>query len=335
LLLVEGTAADGKCLHALLHENNYTEVYDSNSSGKALELIKSIDPDLVLLDLDGPVIDGVALIAELRRPLARDRVPILVITENTTTKLKREALEAGANDFVTKPYDDVEVLLRIRNMLQSRLQTKTLEEAMRIRTSELFIAQLETVHRLALAAEYRDDQTGLHARRVGMTSGRIAESIGCSTNYCQLITEAAALHDVGKIGVPDQVLLKPGRLTVSEWDQIKQHTTIGASILSGSSSPLLQLAEQIALTHHERWDGLGYAGLRGNEIPLGGRIVAVADAFDAITCDRPYRPASTREEAINIMLGERGGHFEPRILDAFLALAEIGHANPISTCESR
>jgi putative two-component system response regulator len=220
--------------------------------------------------------------------------------------------------------------LRVRNLLETRFlhlrlsnQNEALEELVGERTQELREAQREVVARLALAAEYRDDETGQHALRVGRLAERIALELGLPADEALRIGQAAPLHDVGKIGIQDLILLKPGKLTPDEYGVIKRHTTIGAGILCGSRSPLLQLAEAIALYHHERWDGGGYAGLAGETIPLEARIVAVADAFDVMTHSRRYRAALAREAALAEIERQSGKQFDPAITAAF---ARIEHS---------
>ena len=198
------------------------------------------------------------------------------------------------------------------------LRTEILEHKVRERTADLEEAQLEILERLALAAEFRDDETGQHTQRVGRTAAILARALDLPNEEIKLIQGAAPLHDVGKLGIPDGILRKPGKLTAEEFEVMKTHTTIGAKILSGSRSPLLQMAEEIALTHHEHWDGNGYAGLAGETIPLSGRIVALADVFDALTNDRIYRKALSLEETLAEIERQRELQFDPKLVDAFL-----------------
>ncbi len=248
-----------------------------------------------------PRLDGFQVL-ELLQPWihAQPAMPVLVVTADVTEETCEHALTAGARDFLTKPFNHSEVALRVANLLETREAHKqlkhsneTLEQRVLERTHELEQAKLDAIDRLALAAEYRDDDTQEHAHRVGRTAAHLAASLGVSTTSMSIIHRAAALHDIGKIGIPDAILLKPARLTSKEFEVIKTHTRIGYEILTGSSSELLRVAAQIALTHHERWDGTGYpAGLAGEDIPIAGRLVAVADVFDALTHDRPYKNAS-------------------------------------------
>lgn len=200
------------------------------------------------------------------------------------------------------------------------LRTEILEHRVKARTADLEEAQLEILERLALAAEFRDDETGQHTQRVGRTAAILARALDLPSEQVKLIQGGAPLHDMGKLGIPDEILRKPGKLTVEEFEVMKTHTTIGAQILSGSRFPILQKAEEIALTHHERWDGTGYAGLAGERIPLSGRIVALADVFDALTNDRVYRKAMPLEEALAEIELQRGRHFDPEMVDAFLQI---------------
>jgi putative two-component system response regulator len=224
-------------------------------------------------------------------------------------------------------------VLRIKNLLETRflyvrLQQHSghLERQVRARTWALEAAQQEIVERLARAAEYRDDATGEHIRRVGELSAHIAAAHSLSATDIALIRHAAPLHDIGKLGIPDHILLKPGRLTFEERAQMQTHTTIGARLLARGSSPLIQVAEQIALTHHERWDGTGYPqGLRGNKIPLVGRIVAIADVFDALRSSRPYKPAWTLEHALGEIERQRRRQFDPDLVDHFLQVYDLPH----------
>jgi putative two-component system response regulator len=249
--------------------------------------------------------------------------PILVLTADITTAAKHRALKEGARDFLTKPLDEIEVLLRIKNLLENRFHHILLEKRVQERTQDLEKSQMEVLQRLALAAEYRDDDTRLHTRRVGQIARHIALALGWSAEQADLIFRASPLHDVGKIGIADAILLKPGKLTEEESTVMKQHTLIGGKILSESDSSWLQLAEEIALTHHERWDGTGYpAGLAGEDIPLVGRIVAVADVFDALTHERPYKHAWSTEEALAEIKKQSGRQFDPHVVEAFLRTLE-------------
>ncbi|MCG6988043.1 MAG: response regulator [Gemmatimonadetes bacterium] len=326
VLIVDDENANVLLLQRILQRAGFEEFKSTTDSRHVLPLFTEFKPDLVLLDLHMPHLDGYAVMDQLHSRIGpSEYLPILVLTADVTAATKQRALSAGARDFLTKPLDATEVVLRIRNLLETRSlhqvlqnQNVRLEEKVRERTAALQEAQLEILARLASAAEYRDDDTGEHAQRVGSLAGFLAGAIGLSEEQSELIRLAAPLHDVGKIGIPDAILLKPGALTADEYEVMKTHTTIGARILSGSRSPMLQLAEEIALYHHEKWDGTGYAGLRSDGIPVPARLVAVADVFDALTHERPYRNALSMEDAITYVRDQSGRHFDPSIAELFL-----------------
>lgn len=329
ILILDDEYANVALLTGILSRAGYSHTIGMSDPHQALEHILAAPPDLLLLDLHMPELDGFGLMSAMEDVRRHDgsRIPIIVLTADATTDTRRRALAYHADDFLSKPFDIVEVLLRIKNALgrqvlerQVRLYNDILEARVQARTAELEAAYAETFERLALATEYRDDDTGQHTRRVGSLARRLAERLGFTLEQATLLEQAASLHDIGKVGIPDDLLLRPGPLTPVEFDVVKTHTTIGAQLLSGSRSPLLQLAEKIALSHHERWDGEGYHGLKGEDILQAARITTVADAFDAITNDRPYRPARTIGEAIEIMIDQRGRQFDPEVVDALLAL---------------
>lgn len=329
ILVVDDEEANVRLLEAILHRAGCTYVESTTDPRQVEAILSELDPDLVLLDLHMPHLSGFDVMDRLRSRIPSDEyLPVLVLTADVTWETKRRALADGAADFLTKPLDPAEVMLRVGNLLQTRFlhrrlrdQNVDLEEKVRARTWELEAARNEVLERLALAAEYRDDDTGQHIRRVGLMAASLAETLDLPETQVELIARTAPLHDVGKIGVPDAVLLKPTTLTPDEFEQVKAHTTIGAKILAGDSFPLLAMAREIAATHHERWNGSGYPlGLREGAIPLTGRIVAVADAFDAMTNDRPYRKAGSTEEAIAEVAAHRGSQFDPDVVDAFMTL---------------
>jgi putative two-component system response regulator len=332
ILIVDDEESNVRLLERILTRGGYRRLEAVTDPRLVPEILARYQPDLILLDLHMPRLDGfgvLELLGMLVPPGAY--LPVLVLTADVTQDAKRKALAGRAHDFLTKPFDAEEVLLRIRNMLHTRWlhlqlqeQNDDLESRVRERTRDSEQAQIETFERLALAAEYRDDETGQHTRRVGRMTGLIAAELGLPADEVLLIERAAALHDLGKIGVPDAILLKPGRLEPDEFDVVKTHTEIGARILSGSHSPLLRMAEQIAGTHHERWDGGGYVGLAGLKIPLVSRITAVSDTFDAITNERPYKAARSAAEAVEEIRRVRGQQFDPDAVDAFLQVQERG-----------
>lgn len=330
ILIVDDEEANVQLLESILRREGFGNLLGVTDSRQVLPLFSSFAPDLILLDLNMPHFDGFEVMKQLKGRIQDGTyLPILVLTADITSEAKLKALSIGAKDFLTKPFDRVEVLLRITNLLKTRQlnlllqnQNQALEGKVRERTRELAATRLEVLERLAVAAEFRDDVTGQHTKRVGETSGTLARAMKLPDEEVELIRRAAPLHDIGKIGISDLILLKPGKLTPEEFEVMKTHTTIGAKIQSGSFYPLLQMAEEIALTHHEKWDGTGYAGLRGEAISLPGRIVAVADVFDALTHARPYKPAFPVKKAFEIIRDGAGKHFDPAIVEAFFSCAD-------------
>jgi len=331
IMIVDDDAASVRMLELTLQREGYRAIRGITDPRQVLPIFGEFKPDLLVLDLTMPHFDGFDVMRQLRPRLAGTFFPILAMSENLTPGLKMGALQGGAKEVLPKPIDPVEGSLRIRNLLETRFlqtQLRELNEGLQAkvasRTRELELAQMEILERLAQAAEFRDDDTGVHPQRVGKLSARIGMLMGMTEQQSQMLERAAPLHDVGKVGIPDAILLKPGRLTTEEFEIIKTHTTIGARILSGSHFPLLQMAEEIALTHHEHWDGTGYSpGLGGEDIPLVGRIVAVADVYDALTSDRPPRKAWSVERAIEEIQMQSGHKFDPRVVDAFLRIMEM------------
>src|SRR3954454_14894569 len=329
ILVVDDEAPNVDLLRRLLQRAGFSRIESTNDAREVADLYVKCRPDLILLDLHMPHRDGLAVMDELNQIAEASYLPILMLTGDDTPEAKREALSRGAKDFLNKPFHSDEVLLRINTLLETRFlylqiqsQNQILEAKVRDRTRELESAQIEIIERLARAAEFRDDNTGQHTERVGQMAALLARQIGLSDTQGSLIRRAAPLHDVGKIGIPDSALLKLGKLTAEEFELVKTHTSIGARILSGSRFTILRLAEEIAFNHHERWDGTGYVGIAGAAIPLVGRIVAIADVFDALTQKRPYKAASPVNEAIAEMERQRGKQFDPAIVDAVLRFIE-------------
>jgi putative two-component system response regulator len=292
----------------------------------ALTWAKDNNPDLVIVDYMMPDMDGLEFIRVLREMPERDAVPIVMITANDQKQLRYRALDLGANDFLTKPVDKVEFLARTRNMLQvsdARKQladrASWLADEVRKATAEILARERETVFRLCKAAEYRDPETGAHILRMAHYSQLIARGLGLSISDQELLLEAAPMHDIGKVGIADKILLKPGRLDAEEFQVMKQHAIYGYELLHGSSSKVLQAGAEIARGHHEKFDGSGYpAGVAGTDIPVFSRIVAVADVFDALTSERPYKKAWTLEAAVDFLVQGSGSHFDPQCVQAFL-----------------
>jgi putative two-component system response regulator len=324
ILIVDDEELSIRALELIMKHYGYSDVSSTTDPRRVLPLFRDFEPDMVLLDLRMPGLDGFSLIRQLSVRVPEGQfLPIVVVSGDLSLEARQRALALGAADFIEKPYDRTEVYLRVRNLLRTRDLTARLEERIQERMRDLAVAEVEVAKRLAFAAEVRDYRDGAHVQRVGRTSAQIARMLGLSSDQVDLIRHAAPLHDIGKIAIPDSVLLKPGVLTLEEWDLMKTHTTLGSQMLAGSRSPILQLAEEIALYHHENWDGTGYTpGLSGNEIPLAGRIVAVADVFDALTHQRPYKRVWSQQEAVEWMHLMRGQKFDPDVLDALLAILE-------------
>jgi len=296
--------------------------------------------DLVLLDVMMPELDGFTVARQIREIPDVSDVPIIMVTALTGKQDRLRAVEAGANDFISKPIDLTELRVRMGSLLKmkesqdevKRYQAE-LEEMVAVRTSALRMAlenvkesqrvilsaHLETIHRLAAAAEFKDEETADHIQRMSRYCALLAKRLALPDAEVDLVLQASPMHDIGKIGIPDSILLKPGKLTADEWAVMKKHTIYGARILGDSNFELLRVGETIALSHHERWDGTGYPnGLAGEEIPLFGRVCAVADVFDALTSRRPYKEPFSNETSLEIMRAGRGTHFDPKILDIFL-----------------
>jgi putative two-component system response regulator len=326
ILVVDDQEANALLLQAVLARAGYTAVGTLTDPTEVVGRCREDSPDLLLLDWHMPGRSGPEILEDIAFLTDEPNwMPVLVLTADIAPDTKRRALSLGARDFLTKPIDVPEVLLRVRNLLQTRylrveLQRNNdlLHERVSQRTLELEDAKLEMLDRLALAAEYRDDATGQHAERIGRTSELVALALDLDPAEAALIGQAARLHDIGKIGISDELLLKPGKYTAEELAAMELHPAIGARILSGSTNELLMMAERIALTHHERWDGNGYpSGLAGEAIPLPGRIVTVADVFDALTHRRPYKEPWPIPVAVREIIRETGTKFDPRVIEAF------------------
>ncbi len=284
-------------------------------------------PDLILVDYMMPGIDGHQFVQRLRSSSGGRDVPVIMVTAAADRQVRQKALELGVTDFLAKPVDPSEVRARVTNLLALRRshlrlkdQNRWLADEVRRATQAIYDREEELIVRLAKAAEFRDPETGGHIQRMAHYSRLIARGLGQSDAHCDLILKAAPMHDVGKLGTPDGILLKPARLTAEELEVMRRHAVIGHTILAGSSSQLIQLGAEIALTHHEKFDGTGYPqGLTGEDIPLSGRIVAVADVFDALTSARPYKPAWELERARAFLADNAGIHFDPLCVERFLA----------------
>lgn len=326
ILMVDDEEANLQLLRRILEPAGFANLKSTTKPEEVLPLCGEYRPDLVLLDIVMPGKDGFEVLAGIREHLDEEEyLPVLILTSDHSPEAKRRGLSAGAQDFLTKPLSPAEVRLRVRNLLETRFlhlelqeHNRHLEDRVRQRTAELEQARSQILERLARAAEFRDDETGEHTHRVGEMAGAIARELGLDDDEVELIHRVAPLHDVGKIGIPDEVLLHPGPLSPDQMEIMRSHTIIGGNLMSGSEFLLLQTAEHIARTHHERWDGGGYPqGLAGEEIPLAGRIVAVADSFDALSHRRPYKEAWSSLDAWSYIERHAGIKFDPAVVDAF------------------
>lgn len=326
VLIIDDTDINLILFAALVKKLDDCEPHTFATARAGLEWAKERIPDLVIVDYMMPDIDGLEFIRLLRELPGCAVVPIVMITANDQKQLRYRALDIGANDFLTKPVDKVEFLARSRNMLlvsdankQLTDRAQWLADEVRKATAEIVARERETVIRLCKAAEYRDPETGAHILRMAHYSQLIARGLGLSVQEQDLLLEAAPMHDIGKVGIADKILLKPARLDADEFEVMKQHAMYGYELLKGSSSRVLQAGAEIARGHHEKFDGSGYPdGLQGEAIPIFSRIVAVADVFDALTSERPYKPAWTLEAAVDFLLQGSGTHFDPNCVKAFL-----------------
>ncbi|MDQ3963842.1 MAG: response regulator [Actinomycetota bacterium] len=329
ILIIDDDISVVRLLEEMLASVGFTDVASVTDPRAAVATYRSFQPDLILLDLHMPHLSGLGVIAALRPEIGDGSVPIVVLTADDSMAARHGALAAGAKDFLVKPFDHDEVRLRITNLIETRLlhlelhrQNLELEAKVTARTHDLERAKFELLERLALACELRDDVTGRHTQRVGRLSALVAQAAGMRDDQVDLIRQAAPLHDIGKIATPDRILLKPQKLSSAEWTVMKRHTEIGARLLSNSVAPAVKLAESIALTHHERWDGSGYARISGEDIPIEGRVVAVVDVFDALTNERPYKDAWPLDQAIAEIARQEERQFDPKMVGAFLDLTK-------------
>ncbi|MFO7903169.1 MAG: response regulator [Pirellulaceae bacterium] len=348
IMIVDDEPTNVKAARKHLREFGYTNFRTTTDATKAVKMAEQEHPDIILLDIVMPEVSGIEILGELRANSQLRRIPVVILTAVGDVRIKQKALQLGATDFLTKPVDPSELVLRVGNTLVVKAHhdhlenySAQLEQKVRARTAELKASRRELVQTLARAGEYRDNETAHHIMRVGRYVGMIGRELGVSDEIAELLEEASQLHDVGKIGIGDAILLKPGKLTDDELEIMRQHCAFGRRIIQqapngdwehySTRSPLeliepgnatawlIPVAATIAQTHHEHWDGNGYPlGLAGEQIPIEGRITAVADVFDALNSKRPYKPAFSNEKCVEILNRGRGTHFDPTVLDAFL-----------------
>jgi putative two-component system response regulator len=336
ILIVDDEPAIQNLMSKILSREGYNTI--SVSDGQtALTKISAASPDLILLDLMMPGLSGFEVAGQIKGNTETRSIPIILITGLDSVDNHVTALDIGVDDFMSKTADRAEIVARVRSHLkvkrlndQMRAYQQSLEITVAHKTNQLNQAleklkdaSLDTIFKLTAASEYRDNETGAHIKRMSHYSALIAQKMGLKNKTVEVVLYGAPMHDIGKIGIPDKILLKPGKLNAKEWELMKKHATLGAEILKGSKIGYVRMGEMIALTHHEKWDGSGYPhGLKGRKIPLAGRIVALADVFDALTSKRPYKDEFSIEKANQIILEDRGKHFDPDVVDAFFSIQD-------------
>ena len=332
ILVVDDEARNRRLLAGMLEAEGYV-VAEASGGEEALTLIRSDPPDIVLLDLMMPVMDGFEVARHLKADPVTKALPVVIVTALDERGARIRGLEAGAQEFLTKPVDRWELRVRVRNLLQLKEYSDfladhncILEAQVKERTSQLLSSYRETIATLTRAAAYKDEETGGHVARISFYTVELAQALGMDAEFCDIIHYASPMHDVGKIGIPDAILLKPGEFEPHEWEVMKTHTGLGAKLLGGNDSPYLVMGAEIAQGHHERWDGGGYpAGLKGDAIPLSARLMNICDQYDALRSKRPYKPAFTHEQTLEVITMGDGrtmpSHFDPAVLAAFKGCA--------------
>ena len=326
ILIVDDMRQNIVLLEKVLRNDGFSNIDSLTNPKFAIEKHKQVEYDLILLDMNMPIVNGLQFIEEIKKFEKYSWVPVIMITALSDLENKNKALTLGARDYINKPFDNTEVCKRVENLLESRLMLKrlinqnfNLEEEVKKRTIELKNSRSAAIKKLGIAAEYKDNETGNHIIRMSLYAKILAKNYGLSEEQCELLFEASPMHDIGKIGIPDNILLKPGKFNPDEWEIMKTHVTIGYDILKDNDSDLLNIAAIIALEHHEKYDGTGYPyGKKGNDIHLFARIIAICDVFDALTSKRPYKEPWTVNDSIDHIRGESGKHFDPVLCELFI-----------------
>jgi putative two-component system response regulator len=326
ILMVDDQESILALLKDILEAEGFQNLASTSDPRTVKALCEERRPDLILLDLHMPYLSGVDVLKQIIDPNSREYLPVLMLTSDLTREAKQQTLSSGAKDFLSKPFDTAEVVLRVRNLLETGALYKelkrygeTLEQRVKDRTRQLAEAQVEILNHLAVVSEYQDDDTSQHTRRVGALAAAVARAMGQTEEQAELMRLAAPLHDIGKVGVPNHILVRSDNLMPSEFEIMRSHTTVGGEIFAKSKFPILQLAREISLYHHERWDGTGYPQrLKGEHIPLSARIVAVVDACDALTHGRPYKKPVSLQDAKKEIRSQSRLQFDPQVVDAFL-----------------